>query len=87
MQLYYEFTNGRLTMLGVVLRGPGLTNAVEYLEIRRGLEQAYGESYPHGNGVRSWFKGGAEVQLVVSPGYGCILSYLDLNHPSYSTLR
>lgn len=60
---------------------PGLTNTTEYLELVSGLEGSYGKSYlnPMQDGLRSWFEGGTEVQLIATPNYGYCLSYIDLH--------
>jgi hypothetical protein len=77
----FEEQEGRLVAVQVVLLSPGLANTVEYLELQRGLEQAYGEGYPHGDGLRSWFKGGTEIQFSAVPDYGYVLRYTNLRHP------
>jgi hypothetical protein len=54
------------------------------------LNKAYGEGYEHSpgdeGGVRSWFKGGTEVQLMTLSGMGYALDYRDLLQAHAATL-
>jgi hypothetical protein len=82
MQVEPEYVKGRLVRLQVLLHGSGLTNSLEHLELLKSLDNIYGEGYEHSpgdeGGVRSWFKGGTEVQLMTLSGTGYALDYRDL---------
>jgi len=61
------FVNNHLVKLHLTLECFGLTNSLEYLELLRDLDGAYGLGYDYGPGdegsVRRWFKEGTEIQV------------------------
>ena len=91
MQAEPDYVNGCLVRLRLQVAGSGETNSLDYLELRRGLEQAYGTGYAHGlpteeDAVQSWFKGGTEIELLTQPGLGYALTYTDLHQQHALTL-